>query len=164
MAAAPTRPHPLTPPEMAAWRAYVETVGDLSSALEADLVPTGLTFGDYQVLVQLSESPEGSMRMVDLACRLQLSPSGLTRRLDGLVEHGLVDRIPSPHDRRAMLAVITDVGELALAAAYPTHVDSVRRRIVDRLDPPDLEAMARIFRTIQAGLRDECRAAGLDLR
>ncbi len=63
---------------MAAWRAYIETFGDLSAALEKDLVEQGLTLGDYQVLVYLSEADDGSMRMCDLADVLQLSPSGLT--------------------------------------------------------------------------------------
>ena len=71
--------------EMSAWRSYAETVFDLNAALEADLTPHGLTLGDYQVLVYLSEATGQSMRMCDLAARLQLSPSGLTRRLDGLV-------------------------------------------------------------------------------
>ena len=73
---------------MAAWRTYAETVVDLNAALEADLAPHGLTLGDYQVLVYLSEADDHAMRMCDLAARLQLSPSGLTRRLDGLVRPG----------------------------------------------------------------------------
>lgn len=145
----------LSTTELAAWRAYVETVTDLNSALEADLAPTGLTLGDYQVLVFLSESPDGAMRMVDLACRLQLSPSGLTRRLDGLVKHGHVDRVPSDTDRRVMRAVITDSGREVLAAAYPVHLASVRFRIVDRLAPEDLEAFTRIFTAVATGLQSE---------
>jgi DNA-binding MarR family transcriptional regulator len=144
---------PLSTSELAAWRAFAETVTDLNSALEADLAPTGLTLGDYQVLVFLSESPDGSMRMVDLACRLQLSPSGLTRRLDGLVKHGHVDRVPSDTDRRVMRAVITDSGRTALAAAYPVHLASVRHRIIDRLAPGDVDAFTRIFSAIASGLQ-----------
>ncbi len=91
--------------EMAAWLAYIEIVGDLSAALEKDLVAQGLTVGDYQVLVYLSEADAGSMRMCDLAHMLQLSPSGLTRRLDGLVKSGHVTRAPSTEDGRVMMAV-----------------------------------------------------------
>jgi DNA-binding MarR family transcriptional regulator len=138
--------------EQTAWRAYIETVGDLTAALEADLAPTGLNLGDYQVLVHLSEAPERRLRMCDLAGVLQLSPSGLTRRLDGLVRSGLVERQGSPTDRRVMLAVLTDHGLDALEAAAPVHVESVRRHIFDRLDPGQVEAMASIFRTIGHGL------------
>jgi DNA-binding MarR family transcriptional regulator len=144
---------------MAAWRAFVETVTDLNGALDADIAATGLTLGDYQVLVYLSESPDGSMRMIDLACRLQLSPSGLTRRLDGLVKHGHVRRDPTPLDRRVMLAVLTDTGRAMLDAAYPVHVASVRRRIFELLDAADVDAMTRIFSAIHAGLQGDAACA-----
>lgn len=139
---------------MFSWRTYVETVADLTNALESDLAPTGLTLGDYQVLVYLSEAGSHSMRMCDLAARLQLSPSGLTRRLDGLVRNGLVDRHPSADDRRVMLAQITDAGWAKTESAYPIHLASVRARLIDRLTRADVGAMGRIFATIQSGLRD----------
>lgn len=146
--------------EMAAWRAYIETVGDLAAALEHDLAPHSLTLGDYQVLVYLSEAEGRRLRMCDLAANLQLSPSGLTRRLDGLVEAGLVRREPSDDDRRVMLAVLTDDGYRHLAAAAPDHVESVRRHLIDRLSPRQITAMAEIFTAVRAGL-DE-RAARVD--
>ncbi len=144
---------PLTARELDAWRSYIETTADLSSALEADLNETGLTLGDYQVLVFLSEADDRAMRMCDLAANLQLSPSGLTRRLDGLVRNGFVDRLPSSVDRRVMLAVITEAGAAKLAGAYPVHLASVRTHIIDRLEPADVDSFGRIFTTIQAGLR-----------
>ena len=141
--------------EMAAWRAYIETVSELNAALEADLAGHGLTLGDYQVLVYLSEADESSMRMCDLAAQLRLSPSGLTRRLDGLVRAGFVERHPSDTDRRVMLAVLTRKGAAALAEAAPTHVDSVRARVFDQVDRADLGAMARIFTAVRHGLHPE---------
>jgi DNA-binding MarR family transcriptional regulator len=144
----------LTNAEMAAWRSYAETVVDLNAALEADLAPHGLTLGDYQVLVYLSEAPDHQMRMCDLAALLQLSPSGLTRRLDGLVRMGVVERRPSDLDRRVMLAVLTDHGWSYLEKVAPDHVESVRRHIIDLLSAEDMAAMARIFRTIASALRD----------
>lgn len=141
--------------EMAAWVAFVETHGDLLAALESDLAPTGLTLGDYQVLVYLSEAETHSMRMCDLAELLQLSPSGLTRRLDGLVRAGWVERRGSASDRRVMLAVLTDAGRTQLADAAPAHVASVRHRIIDRLDAHEVDALAAIFAKIRAGLDDD---------
>jgi DNA-binding MarR family transcriptional regulator len=140
--------------QMAAWRSYIETVVDLNAALEADLAPHGLTLGDYQVLVHLSEAPRHELRMCDLAALLQLSPSGLTRRLDGLVGMGVVERRPSDLDRRVMLAVLTDDGWSYLEKVAPVHVGSVRHHIVDRISREDMAAMARIFDAIQRGLRD----------
>jgi DNA-binding MarR family transcriptional regulator len=95
------------------------------------------------------------MRMCDLASSLQLSPSGLTRRLDGLVRYGLVDRQPSVADRRVMLAVLTDEGAGKLDDAYPVHLASVRRRIIDQLDAGEIDAFGRIFNTIHAALGAE---------
>jgi DNA-binding MarR family transcriptional regulator len=138
--------------EMAAWRNFVETYADLVAALEADLAPTGLTLGDYQVLVYLSAARRGSMRMCDLAGVLQLSPSGLTRRLDGLVRGGLVARQPSEADRRVMLAQLTDRGRAQLEATAPIHVESVRRRMIDLLDERELRCVAAAFEKIRAGL------------
>ena len=142
----------LTPSEMAAWRNFIETYYDLVSALERDLSAHGISLGDYQVLVYLSESEKHQMRMCDLAERLQLSPSGLTRRLDGLVKAGLVRREPSTADRRVMMATLTDAGMAALQESAPHHVDSVRRRVFDHLDDEQVDYMASIFAAIGKGL------------
>ena len=142
----------LTNEEMTAWRTYIETYSDLIAAIEHDLAEHDLTLGDYQVFVYLSEAPERSMRMCDLADRLQLSPSGLTRRLDGLVKAGFVTREPSVDDRRVMLATLTPAGFAALGKAAPDHVASVRRHIFDHLDGDQVEALASIFQSIKAGL------------
>ena len=143
----------LTTEEMTAWRTYIETYSDLIAAIEHDLAAEhGLTLGDYQVFVYLSEAPNRSMRMCDLADRLQLSPSGLTRRLDGLVKAGFVTREPSIDDRRVMLATLTPAGFAALEKAAPDHVASVRRHIFDHLDSDQVDALASIFQSIKAGL------------
>lgn len=142
----------LTTEEMTAWRTYVETYSDLIAAIEHDLAEHDLTLGDYQVFVYLSEAPNRSMRMCDLADRLQLSPSGLTRRLDGLVKAGFVTREPSVDDRRVMLATLTPAGFTALEKAAPDHVASVRRHIFDHLDSDQVQALASIFQSVKAGL------------
>ncbi|NNE12575.1 MAG: MarR family transcriptional regulator [Ilumatobacter sp.] len=142
----------LSADEMAAWRNFIETQADLITAIENDLAPSGLTLGDYQVLVYLTEADDQQMRMCDLADMLQLSPSGLTRRLDGLVKSGWVERRNSQTDRRVMLAALTDAGRSQLAEAAPGHVVSVRRRMIDVLDADDHAAIARAFGKIRAAL------------
>lgn len=137
---------------MRAWVRFVETQGDLLTALENDLAPTGLTLGDYQVFVYLSANDDDSMKMCDLAEILQLSPSGLTRRLDGLVKAGWVERRPSDVDRRVMHAVLTDAGRAQLEYAAPIHVASVRARMIDLLEPDELATFARVFGKIRAAL------------
>jgi len=142
----------LRPDEQDAWRAYIEVQGDLINAIERDLTPHHLTLGDYQVLVYLSEAEEQSMRMCALADILQLSPSGLTRRLDRLVAGGFVGRQGSRDDRRVMIGSLTTAGRELLERTAPHHIDSVRRRIFDHLDASQVAAMTSIFTAIAAGL------------
>lgn len=139
--------------EMRAWRAYIETTSDLSRALDEDLrAHFGLTIGDYEVLVWLSEAENGRLRMCDLADQLHLSPSGLTRRLDGLVRDGLVARVPSDVDRRVLLAELTPFGRRRLEEAAPTHVESVRRRLLDPLSKQQIRQLGEIFDAVRTHL------------
>ena len=142
----------LTDSEMKAWRNYIESIGALTAALELDLRPHGLTLGDYEVLVKLSEALEQSMRMCDLAEALRLSPSGLTRRLDGLVRTGLVERRACEGDRRVMYAHLTTTGRDKLAAAAPAHVASVRRHLLAPLDHTQVQQLGEIFAIVRQGL------------
>ena len=135
--------------EMRAWRGYIETIGELQNALEGDLADVGLTVGDYQVLVYLSEQENERMRMCDLASMLHLSPSGLTRRLDGLVRMGAVAREPSPEDRRATLAALTPSGRSLLEAVAPQHVMSVRKHFIDALTPRQIEVLGDVFEVLR---------------
>lgn len=150
----------LSTTEMRAWRAFIGTNDDLTGALEADLLQHGVGLGDYQVLVYLSEAERNQMRMCDLAERLQLSPSGLTRRLDGLVKSGAVVRQGSELDRRVMMAVLTDSGRATLERAAPFHVESVRRRIFDHLDEGQVAALESIFTAINDALHADPACTG----
>src|SRR5262245_15929932 len=104
-------PRWLNEPEMRAWQTLVSTTTGLLAVLDNELrAAHGLTLGDYEVLVHLSEAPDGYLRMTDLAAALHLSPSGITRRIDGLVKAGLVERKQCPTDRRGSNAVLTELG------------------------------------------------------
>jgi DNA-binding MarR family transcriptional regulator len=136
--------------EMRAWRGLVEVYADVHASLEAELLEGfGFSEGDYAVLVNLSETPEGRLRMCDLATRLHLSPSGLTRRLDGLVREGLVAREASASDRRVTLAVLTDAGQAKLTAAAPVHVDGVRRHFIGNLSRAQIRHLGVAFDALQ---------------
>lgn len=143
---------PLSALEMEAWSAFSRSRTDLNAALERDLKPTGLSLGDYQVFVFLIGSDAQSMRMCDLADELGLSPSGLTRRLDGLVKAGWIERQSAEHDRRVMLAVVTADGRRTFEQAVPVYVASVRRRITSILTEDELRSMADIFVKIRLAL------------
>jgi len=137
---------------MRAWRNFIEAVNTMTPALEKDLVPFGLTMGDYEVLVRLSEADDQRMRMCDLATVLQISPSGLTRRLDGLVSTGLVARVASPADRRVMFAALTAAGQTKLVEAAPDHVASVRNRFFKGLTRAQIRTLGDIFAMVRANL------------
>ena len=147
-----TPPRWLTAAEQEAWRTFVFTRNDLDLVLSADLAPYGLTTGDYEVLVWLSEAEESRMRMCDLAEALQLSPSGLTRRLDGMVKAGLVERASCASDRRVMWAVLTPAGWDKMRDAAPAHVAGVRRHILDPLGPEGVRQLGELFGRIRQHL------------
>ncbi len=129
--------------EQHAWRSLLRAHARLIARLDAELQASqGMSVTDYGVLVELSEEEGGRMRMSELADRLLLSPSGLTRRLDGLVAAGLVERHRCPTDRRGAFAVLTPAGQARLQTAAPDHVEQVRRHFVDRLSRKQLEALA----------------------
>ncbi|MFM1789767.1 MAG: hypothetical protein RLZZ526_94 [Actinomycetota bacterium] len=146
-----SEPRWLSPEEMRAWRGFIEVVGRLNINLEADLAKQRLALGDYQVLVYLSEADDHRMRMCDLADMLNLSPSGITRRLDGLVKAGLVSRERSAEDGRVMLGVLTPKGFEKLKTVAPLHVESVREHFIDRLTPQQIEGIGEIFEALRAG-------------
>ena len=157
-------PRWLSQPELRAWKALIEVTTGVLATLDVELrAAHGLSIGEYEVLVHISEAPEHSLRMTDLAARLKLSPSGITRRIDGLVRDGLVERRQCPSDRRGSNAVLTEKGLLRLEEAAPTHVRGVRAHFVDQLTERQLANLASalaavvVDRDAAAGGCDEAR-------
>ena len=144
--------------EARAWRALVVASTRLKAVLDAELMAThGLSFGDYEVLVVLSEAPERRLRMSELAELLALSPSGLTRRLDRLTRDRLVEREQCPFDKRGSYAVLTGAGQARLEAAAPLHVEGVRRHFVDLLGRQQLDVVGRALEVVA----ERCPGRGL---
>jgi DNA-binding MarR family transcriptional regulator len=139
--------------EQAAWRTLLSVNARLQSRLDAELQAAHkISLHDYEVLVQLSEADGMSLRMADLAERLIVSPSGLTRRLDGLVREGLVERRACTSDRRGMLAVLSAAGREVLVSAAPTYVAGVRRYVFAPLDRKQLRQMTTGLQAIGEAL------------
>jgi DNA-binding MarR family transcriptional regulator len=148
----------LSEPEMRAWRTLLNVTTGVMATLDGELrAEHGLSLGEYEVLVHLSEAPDHSIRMTDLAAGLRLSPSGITRRIDGLVRNGLVERRQCPSDRRGSNAVLTPEGLLRLRTAAPTHVRGVRAHFVDQLSERQL---ANLASALSAVVVDRDAAAG----
>src|SRR4051794_23306835 len=142
----------LSPAELAAWRGMLRVHAALVKELDAELESQhGLPVTSYDVLVNLSEAPEGRLRMRDLAEAVLLSRSGLTRLVDRLEREALLKRVPCPSDARGAFAEITAEGREKLAEARPTHLAGVRARFLDRLAPDELERLASAWERVLPG-------------
>ena len=135
--------------ELRAWQALLHAHHDVIRKLDAELHEEhGLSLADYDVLLRLARAPGRSLRMTELAERVMLSPSGLTRLVDRLVDEGLVQRDRFDGDARVMLARLTDDGRLALRHAAKTHLRGIREHFTGRLSPTQLRNVASTLETI----------------
>ncbi len=141
-------PRWLTAEQQRIWRAFLNGVARINDRLDAELRPFGLDLGEYEILVHLSESEQHALRMSDLAERVRQSRSRLTHTISRMEGKGLVSRTACPSDRRGVIAVMTDHGWRLLVEAAPAHVESVRRALVDPVEPDDFEALGRAMEAV----------------
>jgi DNA-binding MarR family transcriptional regulator len=123
-------------------RAHTTVTRQLNAQLSAD---HGLSINDFEVLLRLARAPDRRLRRVDLAQQVVLTPSGITRLLDGLERQGLVDRASCSVDRRVVYAVITDAGVAKLTEARSTHVPQIEEHFGRRLDPSELASLVGLL-------------------
>lgn len=139
----------LSDSQQKSWRSYVEGSTILTSALAYDLeLSAGLSMGEYEILVRLSEAKDETLRMSQLAQQLTHSRSRVSHTVSRIEEFGFVSRVPSNSDRRGIDCVLTDAGREALQRITPHHMDSVRDRIVDVISEEELAQLGDIFRKI----------------
>lgn len=144
----------LTPSEQASWRAYIGATTLLLAALDRDLQrQAGIPLSYYEVLVHLSESPDRTARMSELAERAFSSRSRLSHAVGRLEQRGWVQRLPFADDRRGQLARLTDEGFAALQAAAPGHVESVRRLLLGPLSDEEFATLGKLSATVLDALR-----------
>lgn len=144
----------LSAEQQRAWRAYLEATRLLQETLDAQLqTDAGMPHAYYEILVRLSETPDRRLRMAELATGTQSSRSRVSHAVARLEERGWIRREPCPSDRRGQLAVLTDDGYAALAAAAPGHVARVRATVIDALSAEQLRALADASCTIAAAVR-----------
>jgi DNA-binding MarR family transcriptional regulator len=141
----PTRKQPtrwLTADEQRAWRALLGMSRRLFDVLDNELQrDSGIPHTYYEILVRLSESPDRSLRMSELAERSLSSRSRISHAVARLEERGWVERRPCESDARGALAVLTPAGFEALAAAAHGHVEGVREHLIDLLSPSEVRAL-----------------------
>jgi DNA-binding MarR family transcriptional regulator len=126
-----------------AWRALLRAHASLMRRLATDLVQeTGLTLGDFDVLAQLAVAG-GELRMTELAARAFSSRSNMTRRIDRLVDEGLVRRANADADARGVVVALTDAGVVRLTETAPVHLRGVANLFVTHLDDEELAVLER---------------------
>ena len=137
--------------EQRVWRSFLEASRVLFDALDRQLqADAGMPHAYYEILVRLSETPDRTMRMSELADSLSSSRSRLSHAVARLEERGWVRREADPADRRGQWAFLTEEGFAALAAAAAGHVSAVRQNLFDALDPDDVAALGRISEAVRA--------------
>jgi DNA-binding MarR family transcriptional regulator len=142
----------LTRNELGAWRGLLRVHADMTKALDAELMSEhDLPLSSYEVLLLLCDSPEGRMRMSELADGALLSRSGLTRLVDRMEGDGLLRRVRCEDDQRGYFAEITDDGRELFARARRTHLDGVRERFLDHLSSEEQRALAAMWEKVSPG-------------
>jgi DNA-binding MarR family transcriptional regulator len=155
----------LSTEEQRTWRAFLEATRLLFDQLDRELrAAAGISLSYYEILVRLSEAPDRTLRMSELAGRLLHSPSRLSHAISRLEELGWVARTSCPTDKRGLFAVLTDEGFAALEAAAPSHVEGVRTHLLDQLSPEQHRELGVISRAVRDHLHatDEPEPALVD--
>jgi DNA-binding MarR family transcriptional regulator len=142
-----------TPEKLAAWRVFLETAYALIDILDAELqAERGISLGWYDALVHLEEAEDG-LRMNELASRILLSKSGLTRAVDRMEAAGLVRRERRADNRRVVLVHITPVGLETLQAARSVHRRGIQEHFVRHLDPQRLATLPQALERVHDHVR-----------
>jgi DNA-binding MarR family transcriptional regulator len=147
-----TVPQELSAAELAAWRGFLRVHSAVAKRLDAQLESEhALPLSSYEVLISLQSAPARRLRMAELADRVLLSRSGMTRLVDRLERDGLLARDSCAADARGCFAVLTDAGHELLARARATHLDGVRRAFLAHLGEDDLQQLAGLWERVLPG-------------
>lgn len=142
--------------EQRSWRSFLEAQQRITDRLDRELrAEHEIGLDDYEVLVFLSESADGRLRMSELADQLLHSRSRLTYRVDRLARSGLVRREQCPDDKRGTFAVLTDAGRRVLTDAAPTHVEGVRSHLLDVMSTDEFAHLGEVMERVALKLRDD---------
>jgi DNA-binding MarR family transcriptional regulator len=133
-------------------RAHSAITRRFNSKLVAD---HGLTLNDYEVLLHLARAEGQRLRRVDLAERILLTPSGITRLLEGLEACGLVERASCASDARVTYAQLTEKGEAKLHEASETHVEDIHALFGDRFSADEIATLHKLLERLPLAGLDE---------
>lgn len=156
-----SEPRWLTDDEQHTWRRLAAVMMKLPAALERQLQrDSQMSHFEYWVIAMLSEAPDRTIQLKDLADRSHASPSRLSHVVSRLEERGWVERRPCPWNARATNAVLTDLGWATVVAAAPGHVEEVRSIVFDGLTGRDVADLGRVCSVIAERLEETGQAVG----
>ena len=148
-----TEPRWLDEHQQRAWRSYLAMNAQLNARLHRQLqADSGLSLADFAVLVQLTDSPDGRVRVLELAQALQWEKSRLSHHLARMQRRGLIARQNCPEDARGTFIMLTPYGRKAIEDAAPRHVDTVRDLVFDQLTPDQVDTLHTIAKQVLARL------------
>jgi len=131
------------------WRTWLDVNAQLFARISRELQATsGLSLQDYDVLVALTDVPDGSVRMRDLGAKLQWEKSRLSKHLTRMAARGLVARRECHDDRRGAFVEVTDEGLAAIRGAAPDHAALVKNVFFDGLDREQLQDLRAVLTTV----------------
>jgi DNA-binding MarR family transcriptional regulator len=146
-----------TTDELAAWRAFIEISermrGAIGSRLQSD---SGLSNGDYSVLLSLSEAEDNRVRSSELAATIGWERSRLSHHLGRMEQRGLIRRDNCLTDSRGAEAVLTPEGAAAFRRASSPHLHAIQELFVSALSPEQLDAVTEISRALTTHLDPPC--------
>lgn len=168
----PADARPLGPrdPRLEPWRAFLQAHARITRKLDDELrAEHDLSLAEYDALLSIADTPGRRIRMRQLADRVILSKSGVTRLIDRLVDDGLVERHAAPDDARGAEAVLTDLGLDRLRRASRTHLRGVAEHFLAAVDDDDLSRIERSMLAVADGVgpggeSDRCQAMAAVMR
>ena len=135
----------LTEEEQRAWRGLLQMSSQLNARMNRQLLQEyGVSLADYEVLVVLSEAPDGRCRVFEIADTLAWEQSRVSHQLARMQRRGLIARQDCASDARGAFAVITAAGRAVIERAAPAHVETVRRLVFDELTPDQLATLTEL--------------------
>ena len=135
----------LTEDEQRAWRGLLRMTSQLNARANRLLQEEyGISLADYEVLVALSEAPEGRLRVFEVADALAWEQSRVSHQLARMARRGLLTREGCATDARGAFAVLTTVGRGAIERAAPAHVEQMRQLVFDELSHEQVSALTEI--------------------
>lgn len=136
------------------WRSWLQLNRELPAVLARELQESSdLSMADFEVLVNLTDVPDGRLRISELATGMAWERSRVSHHLKRMEQRGLVDRAGCPDDRRGSFVGITPAGRTAIEGAAPGHVDAVRRLVVDALTADELATLGQLTDKLIAHLQ-----------